>query len=250
MATVVELAARYANFLVHPLPAGPGVCQVCRGPAKDGYPTCWNCHLAGAALGARVADAVVPVSLSLKGGQYAHELWRYKNTTGPQQRYFLTGLAAVLWRFLVLHEGCLARRCGLSGFDTVTTVPSTKGRADHPLREMAGGVVAVTRDRYRDLLTPTPEASALGRVPSPTRYASSALWGANVLLIDDTWVTGNHAQSASAALKAAGAKSVAIVVLGRYLNTGYGTTAAHVEQARLRRFSWESCAMRLGHHGP
>lgn len=37
MATVVELSARYANFLVHPLLPGPGVCQVCRGPANTGH---------------------------------------------------------------------------------------------------------------------------------------------------------------------------------------------------------------------
>ena len=49
---------------------------------------------------------------------------------------------------------------------------------------MVAGVVDVTLDRYRDLLTPTPGASALGRSASTERYPSSALWGENVLLID------------------------------------------------------------------
>ncbi|MGW2492183.1 hypothetical protein ACWCV9_33910 [Streptomyces sp. NPDC001606] len=75
-----------------------------------------------------------------------------------------------------------------------------------------------------------------------------ALWGENVLLIDDTWTTGNHAQSAAASLKAAGANSVAIVVLGRRLNIDYANTADHIEQARLRRFSWNSCPLRPWDH--
>ncbi|MDH6627961.1 hypothetical protein M2271_005790 [Streptomyces sp. LBL] len=104
MATVVGLSARYANFLVHPLLPGPGVCQICRGPAKAGYPTCWQCQQASDILGEGVADVIVPLSLALKGEQYANELWRYKNAVGPQQQYFRMGLAAVLWRFLALHE--------------------------------------------------------------------------------------------------------------------------------------------------
>nr|WP_239148911.1 hypothetical protein [Streptomyces sp. SID12501] len=227
---------------------GPGVCQVCRGPARTGCPTCLPCHQTSRILGADAADAVVPVSLALKGEQYANELWRYKNTAGPQQQYFRTGLAAVLWRFLALHEDCVTNHCAVPGFEIVTTVPSTSGRADHPLRTMAADMVGITRDRYRDLLTPTPDAVELGRTASASRYTSSPLWNANVLLIDDTWTTGNHAQSAAAALKAAGAGSVAVLVLGRHLNSGYGDTATHVEQARLRRFSWESCALKNWDH--
>lgn len=249
MATVIGLSARYANFLVHPLLSGPGVCRVCRGPSKAGYFTCWPCREAGRLLGTSAADTVVPVSLALKGEQYANELWRYKNTAGPQQQYFRMGLAAVLWRFLALHEDCITGHCAVDGFDVVTTVPSTSGRLDHPLRTMVAEIVGVTRDRHRDLLTPTSVAADLGRTASFARYTSAKLRGENILLIDDTWATGNHAQSAAAALKAAGAGSVAIVVLGRHLNIGYGNTAIHIEQARLRRYSWDVCPLKPWKHG-
>lgn len=105
------------------------------------------------------------------------------------------GLAAVLWRFLTLHEDCIADHCAVSGFDTVTTVPSTSGREDHPLRDMFADIVGVTRDRHRDLLASTPDAPVFGRTVSAEHYTSSALGGENVLLIDNTWTTGNHAQS-------------------------------------------------------
>ncbi|WP_340377602.1 hypothetical protein U5640_22695 [Streptomyces sp. SS7] len=93
MATVGELSDRYANFLVHPLLPDTGVCRVCRGTATAGYPTCLQCQQASSILGEGVADAVVPVSLALKGEQYANELWRYKNATGPQLQY-----SAWAWR--------------------------------------------------------------------------------------------------------------------------------------------------------
>lgn len=156
--------------------------------------------------------------------------------------------AAVLWRFLALHEECISHHCAVPGFAIVTTAPSTSGRTGHPLRAMAAEMVQATRDRYRDLLTPTPEAARLGRTASPTRCTAAALRGESVLLIDDTWATGNHAQSAAAALKAAGAGGVAVVVLGRHLNLEYATTADHVEQARLRRFAWDVCPLRPWSH--
>ncbi|WP_293997568.1 phosphoribosyltransferase [Streptomyces sp.] len=109
-------------------------------------------------------------------------------------------------------------------------MPSTSGRPTHPLRDIVAGLVAITRTGYRDLLSPMPDAAALGRAASSQRYTSSALWGDNVLLIDDTWTTGNHAQTAAEALKSAGAGSVAVVALGRHLNTRYGDMATHVEQ--------------------
>ena len=42
--------------------------------------------------------------------------------------------------------------------------------------------------------------------------------GADVLVVDDTWVSGGSAQSAAVALKLAGARRVAIIVIGRHVN--------------------------------
>ncbi|MFQ6145244.1 hypothetical protein ACLMNJ_19530 [Streptomyces seoulensis] len=86
-------------------------------------------------------------------------------------------------------------------------------------------MVGATRDRHRDLLRAAPQAAELGRTASAARY------------------------TAAAALRAAGAGGVAVVVLGRHLNGEYGTTAVHVRQARLRRFSWDVCPLRPWSHG-
>ena len=59
-----------------------------------------------------------------------------------------------------------------------------------------------------------------------------------MLLIDDTWTTGASAQSAAAALKQAGAATVAAVVIGRHLNRDW-----HENDRRIRGiaqpFDWE-----------
>jgi orotate phosphoribosyltransferase len=57
------------------------------------------------------------------------------------------------------------------------------------------------------------------RVGDPVR-------GADLLVVDDTWVSGGSAQSVAAALKLAGARRVAVVVLGRHVNPANPRAAA------------------------
>ncbi len=83
---------------------------------------------------------------------------------------------------------------------------------------IVGEMVASTVERHERLLRRS-SAPAIPRVFDSARFQSvRPLAGANVLLIDDTWTTGASAQSAAAALKAAGAARVGAVVIGRHLN--------------------------------
>ena len=63
-----------------------------------------------------------------------------------------------------------------------------------------------------------------------------------MLLIDDTWTTGANAQSAAAALKAAGAGRVAAVVIGRHVNRGWHDNDRRLA-ALVGRFEWTQCAL-------
>jgi orotate phosphoribosyltransferase len=68
-------------------------------------------------------------------------------------------------------------------------------------------------------LTIRPEAAAHGRfVSTGWLRVEGRVSGEDVLLVDDTWVSGASAQSAAAALKLAGARRVAIIVLGRHID--------------------------------
>jgi hypothetical protein len=97
-------------------------------------------------------------------------------------------------------------------------VPSSRGRpGPHPLQELLRGCLALP---WAVLLT-QPGADPWMRALDPGRFrAARPLPGAAVLLLDDTWTSGGSAQSAAVALKRAGARSVATVVLGRHLPGG------------------------------
>lgn len=248
--TVDEVADPYVNFLVPVPPGGPGVCTICHSTlsAASDFPTCWPCGEAARLLGSGTADLTAFVSMAPRGEQFARELFTYKNPNlRPEDRQRKTvGLAAVLWKWLGIHEACLVTRLQ-AGFDLITSVPSTSGRPSHPLRTVVAGVVSDSGKRYADLLALARDD--LGqRVQAADRFrATRALGGARVLVIDDTWTTGAHAQSASAALKAAGARAVAVVAIGRWFNPDYnpgGTDAvAWLAEHRRPGWNWHRCCL-------
>jgi predicted amidophosphoribosyltransferase len=237
VATVGQLSDRYAPFMRNPLPPGPDVCSVCRTFTK-GYTTCYSCG-----FGARFADLVVPISYSEHFGQLHTSLASYKRAPDAAARPVRIQLAAVLWRFLAEHEGCLAKAVGVTSFDVVTTVPSGVVDRDggHPLRLLVGEVVEPTRERHARLLrrsgTPVPE-----RTVDPLKYSpTQTLDGEAVLVVDDTWTTGASAQSAAGALKTAGAGPVVVVPMGRHVNPEYQDNAARLRA--LPAFRWDTCGV-------
>jgi predicted amidophosphoribosyltransferase len=237
MPSVRELSAPYENVMLGPR-RGPDVCSTCFN-FTAGFDRCYAC-----AHGQDVLDAMAPVSYSVGREQLHHALASYKRLDGEVARRLGAILAAILWRFLARHETCIAHAAGADRFDLVTTVPSSDHARDdqHPLRHIVGALVGPTRDRHQRLLRTTDN-----RVPPRTFSAhkfetEERLKGQAVLLIDDTWTTGASAQSAAAALKAAGAGPIAAVVIGRHLNREW-----HQNDRRLRGiaqpFEWADCAL-------
>ena len=237
MASLAEMTAGSSRFLVSPR-RGPGVCQRCFN-LTDGWERCYACigvepHL----------EAVLPVSYSVAHEELHIALANYKRLLGLPADRATRRLAAILSRFLALHEGCIAAAAGVSAFDVVTTVPSNDLQRDesHPLRTIVGELVRATSTRHERLLRRT-VVEIPPRAFDRRRYeAVRSLQGASVLLVDDTWTTGANAQSAAAALRAAGAGPVAAVVIGRHVNRDW-----HDNDRRLRTisqaFEWSNCAL-------
>lgn len=251
MATVGEISAPYGNFLLPILPAGPGVCRVCHSAVTGGWDRCYQCGQASGQL-SYTADAVIPIALAVKGEQLAHELWAYKYGPRASVRERLqVGLAAVLWRWLASHERCVASVAGVSSFSVVTTVPGTAPRQGmHPLEAIVGGLVGATRDRYERLLVAA-SGVAQERTHNDDRFrVTRNVAGETVLLIDDTWTTGAHVQSAASSLKLGGASAIGAVVVGRHFNRSqpepYRELAeAHWRAARDRGWSWDTCCVEV-----
>lgn len=235
MPTVGELTAAYTNIMLAPR-RGPGVCQTCfdltTGPLRCRRCTHPDPHI----------DAVAAISYSVAHEQLHHALAAYKRASRPTAERLQIGLAAVLWRYLAAHERCLAQAAGVPEFEFVTTVPSSDRRRDdaHPLRRIVGDLVAQTRGRYQRALQRSAR-NVEPRIIDPGKFtATRELEGRSVLLVDDTWTTGANAHSAAAALKIAGAQTVAVVVIGRHLNREW-----HDNDQRLRAlaspFDWNGC---------
>ncbi|HVT69016.1 MAG TPA: hypothetical protein VHF26_14795, partial [Trebonia sp.] len=110
-------------------------------------------------------------------------------------------------------------------------VPSGQGRpGDHPLLGMVRACVALPLVR---LAVAPAEIHTRGVNPGWLRVRDAvAVAGADVLVVDDTWVSGGSAQSAAAALKLAGASRVAVVVLGRHVNPADPRSAAFLKAVR------------------
>jgi hypothetical protein len=195
-------------------------CRTCRGPVQAGFARCYQCDLAHARCAGLLADVVAPVAYAVKGGRLAGDLWRYKSGAAGATEAGAR-LAAMLARFLREHSDQVWRAAGMiAGPGLAAVVPSGQGRPGaHPL----AGIVASCVDVPIVPLSTAPGATARARgladgVAAGWLTVGGAVAGADVLLVDDTWVSGASAQSAAAALKAAGARRVALVVIGRHVD--------------------------------
>jgi hypothetical protein len=213
------VVAAYAGDLSAPVPFAAGLCRTCFGPAQAGGARCFQCRLHAECASGSLASVVVPVAYAVKGGPLARSLWLYKSSQADAvgARCALTALLLV---FLREHGPCVWRQAGWAapvrpaGPTHLAVVPSCRGRAGfHPLRSLAEPYLRLPWAT----LTARSGADADTRDLDPGRFTASGLDGARVLLLDDTWTTGASAQSATMALRRAGASAVAVVVLGRHL---------------------------------
>jgi hypothetical protein len=211
-------------------------CRTCRGPVQAGFARCYQCDLAHARCGGLLADVVAPVAYAVKGGRLAGDLWRYKSGSAGATEAGAR-LAAMLARFLREHSDQVWRAAGMAvGPELAAIVPSGQGRpGPHPLL----GIVASCLDVPIVPLSTAPGAAARARgladgVAAGWLTVGGAVAGAELLLVDDTWVSGASAQSAAAALKAAGARRVALVVIGRHVDPADPRSAAFLRALRAK----------------
>lgn len=213
----------------------PGLtCSVCTGPVASPYLACHRCHRDRAQFGDQLADVVMPLCYGIKGAQSGYLMWMYKHPVTPVRRY-RTLLTMLLLATLAKHERCIEGTHNRA-IDTWAVVPSTRGRAgQHPVR----GVARAARFAYPEtILSVNPQSDADERATVADRFIvddSNAVRAAHVLVIDDTWATGAHSQSAALALKSAGATSVTVLVLARWINPQDHTPTADFIRGTLNR---------------
>lgn len=207
------LRARCREGLPLPQPAS-GRCRACQGPARPGYVRCFQCELHAQSAPGLLADAVAPVAYAVKGSPLARDLWLYKSGR-PGSRAAGSRLLLLLLAFLHDHGSRVWRQAGMAAPSHACVVPSGRGRSGpHPLQALAAPYLALPWVGMR----PRPGGDPWARSLDAGRFrAGPGAEGAEVLLLDDTWASGASAQSAAVALKQAGARAVAVVVIGRHV---------------------------------
>lgn len=223
-------------------PAGSAACATCHGALAPGTgtappgpgtgaPTCGTCRTVAVQL-TRPLAPVTPVSLTTAGSRLHRALCAYK-TGRPGAHLDARRLSGLLTLFLRRHMACASP----GGADAVLVVPSLGGGrpAPHPLLGVLGGVPGIPP--VLDWLVPGP-GTVRHRRAAPDGFACARpLHGRRVLLVDDTYTSGAHLQSAAAAATSAGALVVHGLVVGRFVRGGTAPEDELLDWARAR--PWE-----------
>lgn len=220
-----ELEVLIRGTYINVPPARPGLCRVCTVPTSGpGWDLCLPCQ-GHSRSGYRLARDVIPLGWSPKTQAHGYsaqsytDLSQYKEPSTPSDH--LTRLRALMSLAFNRHGSCILPDFKSRPF-AVSYVPSTSGRPAHqPAVEQFVKMFAADIPR----VVPAFRGQVGGdrnarRAFAPNNWEIPA--GVpeeveRVLIIDDTWVTGGHAQSVAAAFELAGMRS-RVVVLGRALD--------------------------------
>jgi hypothetical protein len=120
-----------------------------------------------------------------------------------------------------------------------SAVPSLPARPqEHPLRSLVAG-------HAQGMEAPLVALAAVQdpRAVNPDHFACaiSLPQASHVLLVDDTWARGGHAQSAVLALRRAGAAKVSVLVVARWIKEDYGDNKKFIAELADRDYDPEMC---------
>lgn len=200
-----------AGFMVNTQYVPGDSCPRCKGIPKPPFTSCYPCNYDYPGV---ASDRVGILAYGVSGYQSGAVMRAYKaeypGSTAVETVQFMLAYA------LIGHEPCLVDP--VHGAPTLwATVPSLAARPGlHPLHVMANRVLG-NKLPMADL-TAAPKLAGPARSFTPANYVAAGVAGRHVLLIEDTWTTGAHVESAAAALKAAGATAVTTLVVARWMD--------------------------------
>jgi hypothetical protein len=237
-ATERTLALKAGGYLRNPVREPHTTCEVCCTPIEARYTHCVVCNRFRWTPG--IAELVVPLTYGIEGLQSHWLVRHYKDGPSDAVRAnFRPVMHNLLYLGIVLHEPCIEKHIG-QAVNLRLAVPSLSHRqGPHPFVQMATDMRA----------TPTTPVLVPGAGATNDRRFSGDqfvltpemdLRGQHVLILDDTWTTGSHTQSAALALRRYGAKHVSVLVVSRYLRPNYADngSAAPIGDTELACPDW------------
>ncbi len=227
------LTAVGGGYLRNPVRASNATCADCATPV-DGYGRCFTCHSHHSQPG--LADATAFLTYAVAGQKSGLVMRGYKARPPVAEHRQVVGLLLLV--ALEGHTQCI-EALGGSAVTHWAVVPSLPAKPYvHPLR----GLVA---DRVKGGEVPLVAAPSVSqpRVVNPDHFTCNMQMpqASHALLIDDTWTTGGHAQSAVLALRRAGAARVSALVVARWLKEDYGENKRFIAELASRDYDPTIC---------
>jgi hypothetical protein len=207
------LVRQAGGYMYNVVRESRATCAVCSTPCP-GYMYCQTCNRHRGAPGQR-ADQVASLTYAVAGEQSGWVMRNYKATPAVVESRNVVAMLGLLG--VGLHSRCAGARVGVevTHWASIPSLPAKPGI--HPLRPLVAsaapgieiGLVAAAATDDR-------------RAVRQEHFLASAMPdGAHLLLIDDTWASGGHAQSAVLAGRAAGAAVVSVLTLARWIEPGW-----------------------------
>jgi hypothetical protein len=199
-----------------------------------GRDRCYKCELHRHHDG--LADATAFLTYAVAGQQSGYVMRGYKAPEPlPEHRTIVTLLA---YTGLARHARCCAVLAGapVTHWVTVPSLPAKPG--EHPFHKLIGRLAPGQEVRLM-----AADRVEYARAVRPDHFAvEGSLPGAShVLLMDDTWTSGGHAQSAALALHRAGAAHVSLLVVARWISRDYGDNGGFLRKLAKRVYDPEFC---------
>lgn len=194
-------------------------CAVCRGPLLNSKPlVCSRCRDAQQTYGSRAADRLGSVIYGGKGLASGDLMHRYKESQAHDGDVLLvTALAALAFR----HHACVGSLAKMPPQHWATVPSLRRIGTEHPLRTILLQLLGQkTEIQVAAVLSAHRGSDSQRREINPEFHdvVTPVPHGSHVLLIDDTWVSGGHAQSVAIALKDAGAQQVSVLAIARWVD--------------------------------
>jgi predicted amidophosphoribosyltransferase len=221
-AHLVDLAGGYLRNAVR----RPGAtCAHCSAPV-DGYEHCYSCKMAQSR--ADLADTIAMLTYAVAGQQSGYVLRGYKAAQPLQEHAAIVSLLILL--ALSVHAGCPAALADspVTHWAAVPSLPARPG--EHSLHKI---IKASAPGQEIRLLAAERAWRPRAISPDHFRAGTSLADDSHVLLVDDTWATGGHAQSAALALKKAGASRVSLLVVARWLKPDFGDNERFLRKLKI-----------------
>lgn len=211
-----ELETAAGSYLQSTIREAGVTCDVCGTPVASPYTRCLHCT-SHASSGLPLADRVGSLIYAVKPQSQSYLLvYNYKSpTAGPSLE---PQVMALLGLGLRGHTDC-ATKLADAHSTAWAVVPSAKGRSK--LHDLVSQLANLGAHEIKIDFTGTAR---------PDRSLHPELWKVHVprqrpehvLLVDDSWVTGSHAQGVASSLKTAGIPKVSVFTIAKVLDPNWG----------------------------